>query len=433
MAKMRNTLVLGGAVLLLTLGTMGSAYGYSDVISGMESLGVTRAPEMSFAWSAVFHQDTIVTSGLIEEGAGDMYQRTGGGNEGYITLANPNPGDGLDTDDRVVLYGGGNLDEVNVRYDGARRYLPVDSTLKMALGNLGTAKVELMPCGGDTATDGTATATDSITGASVVVPSVKFTDANKDGILMFKTTFDFNVVEGANEYYDRNRDGEVHDARLTSDPARDQYDPDYAKSDRPFIAIYESEGPSAGRMDVTNPADFNADNDAVKSTTDNLWVGNPYAPVDADYLGGPRGDDGDPSPGVAEADPTITDVSGFGDPLLIGELKGLYLITIVNLNRYARWSQACMITTGRMDVELTDGRLYDWYYNLNGYDPDLFPYYSVLAGHMLFNLGGDPLHTYEYTKSDVDLITDAPVPEPAAGLVFLGSIVGLGLRRRRRT
>ncbi len=425
MAKTGRAVLVSCLALFVSVGVMNAAYGNGDLIGEIVAKNLSTPPEISFAWSAALHQDTFVTTDLIESGAGSYFDNAKGGYMTVGTVGSHPSTTETDALDRTVFYGAGNLDEVNITYgtNNVRKYLPLDTTLKMAVGNLAVSKVELISPG-DTEVQGTANAVDSLTGANLVVPASRFEDTNQDGIIMYKTYFDFNVVEGADQYYDYNRDGEIHDAKLSSSSSSD-----YDKSDRPFIAIYESE--NGQRLDLTNPPATNCDSDTCGSKTDNLWVGNPYAPVDADAATGPRGDDVEGPDGTAECDPNIHDINGFSDPLLIGEIKSLYLVTFLHLYG-GQWGYTAMVTEGNFDVEVTDGRLYDWYYSTTGANPMSHRYLGVMGGHMMFKFGLNPLGEFEYLKTDVDLILRAPAPEPATGLLLLGSIGALVLRRRRR-
>jgi hypothetical protein len=420
MAKTRKALAASSVALLLALAAANVAYGYSDVISGLPS---DEVPRIWLSWNAVFHQDTFITTDLIQEGGGSYYKTAPGG---YITVGRvldhsdgQNPG----AADRIVFYGAANITEVSTGQGQNRHVLPVDTTLKLALGNLAVSKIELVSAG-DTVVQGTSNAIDSVTAAALQVPASKFKD-NGDGIIIYKTYFNFSVVEGADSFFDYNRDGQISNAALR------QTDANRTISDRPFIAIYET--PDGGLINLNTSPTFNADSDMSK--TDNLWVGNPYAPVDADYVGGPRGDDNESPGGTREGDPNIWyTTAGTGDPLdtplLIGELRGFSLYTVVNLYKNA-YSNQFIISNGILDLEITDGRLYDWYFATTGLNPNQYAYSGLLSASMFFDLGRNALNRYEYLD-DGTMILLQPLPEPGVGLLVLGSLGGLALRRRRR-
>jgi hypothetical protein len=421
MTKPKKALIVAVAALFLALGVTDRGLAYDDVIQGLDSIGMKQTPEFWFSWSAVFHQDTFVQTNLLEDGGGPAYQN---GTGGHVTVGrpgtHPDP-DNTEATDRIITYGAGNVWEVNIKSGSAlrRRLLPVDSTLKIVMGNMATKNIELISPG-DTASPGTATAVDSLTGTTLTVPAQRFTDSNNDGIIMYKTYLDFGVVEGSDLYYDYNRDGEIHDVRL------DTAVTDHEKSDRPFVAIYENTtGP---RIDMTNPP--LVDHDADGQKTDNLWVGNPYSPVDADYVGGPRGDDAEAPAGTPEADPNVTDITGFDEALAIGELKGVYMLTVVNLFEHCK-SNLFMVSSGCLDVEITDGRLYDWW-AARQYDPDNQLFRGSLNASMLFELGHGATNRYEFLDDGTLVLEGQAVPEPSAALLFLAPLAAVIRMRRRR-
>ncbi|MFW6159357.1 MAG: PEP-CTERM sorting domain-containing protein, partial [Planctomycetota bacterium] len=400
---------------------------------------------------AQFHQDTVLDTGLIDGDDAEKvflpYSRTYRPSEGPAHVTVPSgvdPGDDSG-DGRVVTYGAGTINRVAVdgstisNDDSVRRPLDFDSTLHFVMGNLAVKEIQVLTTTGafaDTAVTGTANATDALTDQNLVVPAVKLVDGDRDGIIMYKTTFEFGVTEGSNPHYDYNRDGEIHDAGLVSDPTDPRYDSDHAKSDRPFLAIYEST--AVDPIDLASPTWTNADADTSGSHVDNYWVGNPFSPVDADGTGGlyARGDDGDA--GVPESDPDITDTTGFdGEPLLVGELKDLYFLTVVNLQKRARSNQF-MVTKGIFDLEVTDGRLFDWYFapeHASRTNPDFYPYRGMLNAAMMFDFRpwmSSATEDFNYFDGGLLILAGQPIPEPGAGLLLLGSLAGLAVRRRRR-
>jgi hypothetical protein len=241
------------------------------------------------------------------------------------------------------------------------------------------------------------------------------------------------VVEGTDYYFDYNRDGTIDNSPLDEAPGGPN---GRGVSDRPFVVLYETT--DGAEMSMCNPPKTNFDADtgddgSSPSMTDNFWVGNPYAPVDADYPGGPRGDDNELAGGTPEGDPNIwftatDDGSDVYEPLLIGEIKNLYLLTVVNLFP-ASTSNMFMVTTGRLDVEFTDGRLYDWYDQRYEYGADNFS--LIMNASMQFTLAQDALGSYQYIDNGTMVVRE-PVPEPATGLLLLGPLAGLAVRRRRR-
>jgi MYXO-CTERM domain-containing protein len=416
MVQRRVSWVAALAVVLAA----GPAFAYSDVITGLRA--VTEPDEvpvrLRFSWQAVaMHTDVFATANLADDIAGgasaDAYQ-TGLG--GYVTLAAPYAADGLDESDRSVSYGAGNVTSLSWwDKSGVRHELDVDENMKVALGNLAT-KHHTVLSPGDTATEGNADLVDTLTGTPLTGGAVRIDDTNGDGLIILKTDYDYDIVEGANLYYDRNRDGVV-DAGLLESPATG------SASDRPYYAIYEG-GPL---IDISNPPLTDVDGDGIR--VDNLWLGNPYVRMD-------DAKDADLTP---EAYPEFTDMGAFTEPLLVGELGGFFTFTTINLLVPEGDQNLHIVSTGYMDVKVTDGRLYDYLaetvsakqgkvYNP---DPDELLYRGTLNASFKFVLGGDLFNELEFTDNGtLDLYAPA-LPEPSGALAVLG-LGGFFLRRRRR-
>lgn len=422
---MKRTILSLVLMSVLAILAPSTASAYSDVIAGLNATfpdTATVPSQVMFSWQLYMHQDTLITSGL--GGTASRYQ---GGPGGYVTVnrISQHPGESTsDLNDRVVMYGAGNIQDMTVAdADGNSDILPVDSMLKVALGNLAVSSIQVLD--GDIATDGTASAQDSLTGKILTnVPAAKFADTNNDGFIRYVTSFNFAVVPGSDNYFDYNRDGQISNAPLDSTAT------DHAISDRPFIAIYESNDGQS--IDLSTPPTTNVDGDASGSKTDNLWIGNPFSPMDSDaFAGDPRGLDGASPAGTPEGYPVISGIAGFNSPLLIAELQDIYLITQVNLASGAT-SYTFITSPGVMDATLTDGRFVQWYIDRAASVDS-----TAMNASLQFKLSDrfDPMTRYVYRDNGTLAINltsggGGQVPEPA-GLAF-AAIGALGLIRKTR-
>jgi hypothetical protein len=408
-------------VALLTVAlAAGPALAYPDVVSGLDATpSPNQIPErLRFSWQAVaMHTDVFATANLTDDilnGADPDVYNTGPG--GYVVLAAPNADDGLDELDRSVSYGSGNVESISWwDKSGVRHEFESDENLKVALGNLATRRHTVLSPG-DTVTQGNGTLIDTLVGTTFHGGATRIDDANGDGLLMFRTDYAYDVVPGSNLYYDRNRDGIVDDSPLT-DPATG------STSDRAFFVIYEG-GPA---IDITNPPATDADGDGI--LVDNLWLGNPFSPMD---------DVADPDT-TAEAYTELSATGAMGEPLLVGELRDFFTFTTINLHAPDGDQNLHLVSTGYMDVKVTDGRLFDYVADtlsdINGFtvepDPDRLLYRGTLNASFKFQLGGNVLQELEYTDNGTLDLFAPPIPEPASMLTVLGALGALVLRRRR--
>ena len=388
------TRIMVFAILALVAGSR--AYG-GDVITELLTADPGRLPEIRLSWDATFHQDVFVGTDI--GGAGSAFQT---GNGGYVVVGQADLP--LDAADRVVSYGAGNVTKVDYwdASDVRHELTGVDTTLKVAMGNL-TAKSETLISAGDSSMTGPVGALDVLTNTPFLTNGIKFIDSNNNGIIQFETRYEFGVNEAGGAFYDYNRDGAVHNDPLTSAATG-------SVSDRPFVVIYENDN-GTPQIDLTNPPSFDADGDGIK--VDNLWVGNPYVPVDVPGDGGAG----------AEADPNISAMTSFTSPLLVGELRNFYLTTTVNLN--ATDQNMFLVSSGYLDVVIVGGRLVDEYAHMG--------YTGVLNASLFFDLGSANFGvTNEYEFTDNGTMQINAVPEPSVGLLMVGSLVGLAMRKRRK-
>jgi hypothetical protein len=398
--EMKARLGVVMAIVAMVLVSSVAYGGYSDVVTAIAAESPSVMPErIRFSWITSFHQDRFLAGAGIEPAVSP-------GAGGYVIVEGPT------VTTPVMGYGMGNIVDVKLTVGGTTYSVPIDSTIKGAFGNLCVASEKLIPFsftgpGLDTATDlgATGVGVDVLTGAVVPgLPAVKYTDANGDGIIRFVTSYKFGAAG------DYNRDGVIDSGALTSAGVG-------GASDLPFVVMYETT--AASPIDLTNPPTFDADGDGI--LTDNMWLGNPYTPVDA----------ADPVvTAIADADPNISAMVGFVDPLLIGEIVGMQLVNEVHLNLSSQ-SQSFITSTGTLDVEITDGRLLDYARGLPAYSDDLEYLAALLNASAFFTPGGDIFSEYEWTDDGTVDIIAPPIAEPGSLSLLLGG-AAMALRRRRR-
>jgi hypothetical protein len=470
------------------------AEAYSDVLTGLASEVPGKCPyELTMSHKMKFHSDTFAVTGLLTKGGGaSLWSPADGGwaswdvidptktipywylppapvvytyddgapaSGAYFVLADGRKdpaADAVNEDEgrntcasRVVSFGGGNDTGIStwsyVATPGdTDTGLVVDTNSKIVLGNGATRSEALIAGSPDAEFAGYALGFDTLTGTMVpdlstpdpddlipnpadffVVPAKMFVDANDDSMITFDTLYDFDVDEAGGLYYDRNRDGEVHDVLMNADEV------DADKSDRPFIAVYETDDGTLAPLN--NPSGIDADGDGRE--VDDYWVGNPFAPVDADAVDHCRGTDGGTGPEAEYDSPAhdpydLTSTGTLGEPLFVGEPAHFKVRNLVDMTPPAGQGQQLYVEhTGEYDLQVTDGRLYDYYVD-NGAVPTSIK--GIWNASFTYDFGNPDLTRYmEWTDDGTVHLYSTPVPEPAGALLLLGSLAGLAVRRRR--
>jgi hypothetical protein len=463
-------------VALVVVGTASTAFGFSDMLTELSTALPGKVPfELTLSMKLRMHGDTFaVTDLLTKNGGADLWTPADGfgtwdapapvlrtytdgaaPGEAYITLADGrnepaldalNAAAGLNTcSGRIVNFGAGNdagalsTWSYAANEGGPDTGLPVGTNSKIALGNIATATEALLD-GGDTEVSGYALAFDTLTGTMIpdvstpnpndvipnpadyfLCPAKKFVDSDDDVQIEFDTIYDFNVVEGGGLYYDRNRDGEVHDVRLDMDET------DADKSDRAYFVVYETDDGTFAPLN--NPSGLDCDGDGRE--VDDYWLGNPFAPVDADNPATCRGADG----GVGrESCPDITSVGTLGELLIVAEALNFRARNTVDMTPPPGQGQQLFIKhVGEYDLVVTDGRLYDYYVANSPYPEDYFSINGIMNASFTYGLGNPDLTRYmEWTDDGTVHIYSVPIPEPTGAVLLLGSVVGMIVRRKRK-
>jgi hypothetical protein len=321
-----------------------------------------------------------------------------------------------------ILYGGG---EATFSVDGSA--VVTSNELTFAFGNLQETTSALHSGGDGSGTTGSVSIFDSLLGgAPAAGTGVEFTDTDAGDTIEMGSVFDLDGTYG-----DYNRDGsdDADGGRPT-----DSYGTD---KDRPFLAVWEDVSPDYTPEQIPSS---DADADASGVTVDNLWVGNPEAPVDITGDGN----------ATAEADTGLTDMSGFSKLLALFVFDtdlptgkrpfatittidvlspNLSNVQIVGLNTTTLRPQSNTTAT----VELVGGRLYDVLCPDNRW---LF----TLSGQYQFDPldGSDVRFEFEFFDTPTlraEVERCGRTPEPTTMALFLTSTLGLAgisIRRRRK-